>query len=149
MAKKGLHQYSILTHIYGIQKDGNNNPVYETAKETVMYRTVLILNQCILMKLIELNITYSTDMFRTQFGFCLTQVQNNLKLNHSKEHVLHLKQHCSLMNKCVFCCLVHQVIVTIFLNSIYMCQYTVLVFFFLAYFTLYNRLQFHILTTFL
>ena len=23
-----------LTHIYGIQKDGNNNPVYETAKET-------------------------------------------------------------------------------------------------------------------
>ena len=36
-----------------------------------------------------------------------------------------------------------QVYVTIFLNSIYMCEYTVLVFFFLAYFTLYNRLQFH------
>ena len=35
------HQYSILTHIYGISKDGNNNPVYETAKETQMYRTVL------------------------------------------------------------------------------------------------------------
>ena len=34
-------------------------------------------------------------------------------------------------------------LVTIFLNSIYMCYYTVLVFFFLAYFTLYNRLQFH------
>ena len=33
-----------------------------------------------------------------------------------------------------------QVIVTIFLNSIYMCYYSVLVFFFLAYFTLYNRL---------
>ena len=33
-------QYSILTHIYGIQKDGNDNPVYETAKETQMYRTV-------------------------------------------------------------------------------------------------------------
>ena len=29
-----------------------------------------------------------------------------------------------------------------YLNSIYMCYYTVLVFFFLAYFTLYNRLQF-------
>ena len=26
---------------FGIYKDGNNNPVYETAKETVMYRTVL------------------------------------------------------------------------------------------------------------
>ena len=35
---KEKHQYSILTHIYGIQKDDNNNPVYETAKETLMYR---------------------------------------------------------------------------------------------------------------
>ena len=35
------------------------------------------------------------------------------------------------------------VIVTIFLNSIYMHYYTVFVFFFLACFTLYNRLQFH------
>ena len=40
-------------------------------------------------------------------------------------------------------CLAYSVIITIFLNSIYMCQYTVLVFFFLTYFTLYNRLQFH------
>ena len=44
---------------------------------------------------------------------------------------------------CLFCCLPYRVIITIFLNSIYMCQYTVLVFFFLAYFTLYNWLQFH------
>ena len=44
---------------------------------------------------------------------------------------------------CLFCCLIYRVIVTIFLNSIYMHEYTVLVFFFLAYFTLYNRLQFH------
>ena len=44
---------------------------------------------------------------------------------------------------CLFCCLTCRVIITIFLNSVYMCQYTVLVFFFLAYFTLYNRLQFH------
>ena len=43
----------------------------------------------------------------------------------------------------LFCCLAYRVIITIFLNSIYMCQYTILVFFFLAYFTLYNRLQFH------
>ena len=27
--------------MYGIQKDGNDNPVYETAKETLMYRTVV------------------------------------------------------------------------------------------------------------
>ena len=49
---------------------------------------------------------------------------------------------CSIL-LCLFCCLAYKVIVTIFLNSIYMCYYTVLVFFFLAYFTLYNRLQFH------
>ena len=28
------HQYSILTHIYGIQKDGNDDPICEIAKET-------------------------------------------------------------------------------------------------------------------
>ena len=43
----------------------------------------------------------------------------------------------------LFCYLTYRVIVTILLNSIYMRYYTVLVFFFLAYFTLYNRLQFH------
>ena len=32
--QKEKHQYSILTHIYGIQKDGNDNPVCETEKET-------------------------------------------------------------------------------------------------------------------
>ena len=47
------------------------------------------------------------------------------------------------IHQCLFCCLVHRVIVTIFLNSIHMRQYTVLVFFFLAYFTLYNRFRFH------
>ena len=28
-------------HIYGIQKDDNNNPVYETAKETLMYGSLM------------------------------------------------------------------------------------------------------------
>ena len=37
--QKEKHQYSILTHVYGIQKDGNDNPLCETAKETQMYRT--------------------------------------------------------------------------------------------------------------
>ena len=40
VSQKEKHQYSILTQIYGIYKDGNNKPVYETAKETLMYRTV-------------------------------------------------------------------------------------------------------------
>ena len=32
-------QYRILTHIYRIQKDDNDNPVCKTAKETQMYKT--------------------------------------------------------------------------------------------------------------
>ena len=40
VSQKEKHQYIILTHIYGIQKDGNDSPVCETAKETQMYRTV-------------------------------------------------------------------------------------------------------------
>ena len=40
LSQKGKHQYSILMHIYGIQKDGNNDPICEAAKETQMYRTV-------------------------------------------------------------------------------------------------------------
>ena len=48
---------------------------------------------------------------------------------------------CSI-HLCLFCCFAYRVIGTVFLNSIYMCYYTVLVFFFLTYFTLNNRLQF-------
>ena len=40
VSQKEKHQYSIITHIYGIYKDGNDNPVCETAKETQIYRTV-------------------------------------------------------------------------------------------------------------
>ena len=38
-SQKEKHQYSILTHIYGILKYGDDNPVCETAKETQMCRT--------------------------------------------------------------------------------------------------------------
>ena len=34
VSQKEKHQYSILMHIYGIQKDGNNDPISKTAKET-------------------------------------------------------------------------------------------------------------------
>ena len=36
VSQKEKHQYSILMYIYGIQKDGNNDPICETAKETQM-----------------------------------------------------------------------------------------------------------------
>jgi len=48
-----------------------------------------------------------------------------------KDYFIHL---------CLFWCLAYKIIITIFLNFIHMHYYTVLVFFFLAYFTLYNKL---------
>ena len=39
VSQKEKHQYGILTNIYGIQKDGNDDPVRKTANETQMYRT--------------------------------------------------------------------------------------------------------------
>ena len=39
VSQKDKDHYSILTHIYGIYKDGNNNPICKTEKETQMYRT--------------------------------------------------------------------------------------------------------------
>ena len=39
VSQKDEDQYSILMHIYGILKDGNDNPICKTEKETQMYRT--------------------------------------------------------------------------------------------------------------
>ena len=39
VSQKDKDQYSILTHIYGILKDGNDNPICKTEKETQMYKT--------------------------------------------------------------------------------------------------------------
>ena len=39
VSQKEKHQYNILTHIYGIQKDGNDDPICKAAKETQMQRT--------------------------------------------------------------------------------------------------------------
>ena len=39
VSQKDKHQYSILMHIYGLLKDGNDNPICRTEKETQMYRT--------------------------------------------------------------------------------------------------------------
>ena len=61
-------------------------------------------------------------------------IQSSPSPTESKDCSIHL---------CVFCSLAYRVIITVFLNSIYMRWYTVLVFFFLAYFTVDNRLLFH------
>ena len=36
VSQKEKHQYSVLRHIYEIQKDGNDDPICKTAKETQM-----------------------------------------------------------------------------------------------------------------
>ena len=41
LSRKGKHQYSILTHIYGIQKDGNDNPICKTARDTDVQNSLL------------------------------------------------------------------------------------------------------------
>ena len=39
VSQKDKDQYSILTHLYGILKAGNDNPTCKTEKETQIYRT--------------------------------------------------------------------------------------------------------------
>ena len=39
VSQKDKNQYSILMHICGIQKDGSDNLICETEKETQIYRT--------------------------------------------------------------------------------------------------------------
>ena len=39
VSQKDKDQYSILTHIYRILKDSNDNPICKTEKETQIYRT--------------------------------------------------------------------------------------------------------------
>ena len=41
VSQKEKHQYSVLTHIYGIQKDGNDNPVCEIARDTDVQNSLL------------------------------------------------------------------------------------------------------------
>ena len=37
VSQKEKHQYIILMHIYGIYKEGSDNPVCKTANETQVY----------------------------------------------------------------------------------------------------------------
>ena len=41
VSQKEKHQYSILMHIYGIQKDGNDDPICETARDTDVKNSLL------------------------------------------------------------------------------------------------------------
>ena len=41
ISQKDKHQYSILTHTYGIKKDGNDNPICKTEKEADVQNRLL------------------------------------------------------------------------------------------------------------
>ena len=42
VSQKDKDHYSILTHIYGIKRNGNDNPICKTEKETQMYKNRLL-----------------------------------------------------------------------------------------------------------
>ena len=82
--------------------------------------------------------TWTGDLFHIWYYTCF----NAILPNHPTLSLSHRVQK-TVLCICVSCCLAYRVMTTIFLNSIYMRWYTVLVFFVPAYFTLYNQLQFH------
>ena len=41
VSQKEKHQYSILMHICGIEKDGNNDPICETSRDTDVKNSLL------------------------------------------------------------------------------------------------------------
>ena len=41
VSQKDKHQYTILTHMYGIQKDGNDNPICKTERDTDVQNKLL------------------------------------------------------------------------------------------------------------
>ena len=41
VSQKEKHQYSILMQIYGIQKDGNDNPICETTRDINVQNSLL------------------------------------------------------------------------------------------------------------
>ena len=41
VSQKEKQQYSVLTHIYGIQKDDHNDPISDTGKETEIKNRLL------------------------------------------------------------------------------------------------------------
>ena len=59
--------------------------------------------------------TWTGDLFHIWYYTCF----NAILLNHSTLSFSQSPKDCSI-HQCLFCCLVHRVIVTIFLNSIYM-----------------------------
>ena len=41
VSQKEKHQQSILTHIYGIKKDGNDNPIQDSKRDTDVQNSLL------------------------------------------------------------------------------------------------------------
>ena len=64
-------------------------------------------------------------------------------LKPSHPQLLLLSSKVCFSHLCLLCWPACRIVGTVFLNSIYMCYYTVFVFLFLTYFILYNRLQAH------
>ena len=82
--------------------------------------------------------TWTGDSFHIWYCTCF----NTILPNHPTIALSHRVQK-TVLYICVSFPVSYRLIFTIFLNSIHVHKYTIFVFFCLAYFTLYNRLQFH------
>ena len=80
--------------------------------------------------------TWTGDSFLIWYYTCFNAIVSNHSPPTESERLFYTSV--SLLLSCIQGCHYH-----LSKFHIYMCSYTVLVFFFLAYFTLYNRLQFH------
>ena len=89
------------------------------------------------------HLSHASNLDRRSVSHMIIYMFQCYSLKSSHPHLLPQSPKDRSIHLCLFCYLAYRVIITIFLNSIYMLYYTVLMFFFLAYFTVYNGLQFH------
>ena len=87
---------------------------------------------------------HASNMYRSSILHMIIYMFRCYSLKSSHARLLPQSPKICSLYLCLFFCLACRVIITIFLNSIYMPKYALIyVLFFLTYFTLYNRLQFH------
>ena len=87
---------------------------------------------------------HASNLHWSSISNMVTNMFQCYSLKSSLSRLLPLTPKVCSLHLCLFCWPACRIIVTIFLNSIYMCKYTVFIFLFLTYFTLYNRLQFNL-----
>ena len=74
-------------------------------------------------------LSHASNLDWRSISYMIVYMFQCCSLKSSHPHLLPQSPKVYSLHLCLFCCLAYRVIVTIFLNPIYMCQYTILVFF--------------------